>query len=74
MLKDKDNDKYTHRETAMSMRGEIISAEYQKMVWVRDDEGGEYVCYAKDLKNPDRVSDNEKKHCLDSSLVMGPNW
>ena len=58
----------------MSMRGELISEEYQKMVWGRDDNGGEYVCYAKDLKNPDHVSENEKEHCLDTSLVMGPNW
>lgn len=58
----------------MSMRGELISEEYQKMVWVRDDDGGEYVCYAKDLKNPDHVSEHEKEHCLDTSLVMGPNW
>ena len=58
----------------MSMRGDIISAEYNKMVWVRDDNGGEFVCYAKDLKDPNRVTENEKEFCLDSSLVMGPNW
>ena len=58
----------------MSMRGELISVEYQKMVWVRDDKGGEYVCYAKDLESPDHVSDAEKAHCLDTSLVMGPSW
>jgi hypothetical protein len=56
------------------MRGNIISEEYQKMVWVRDDNGGEYVCYADDLKNQDHVSENEKENCLDTSLVMGPNW
>jgi len=58
----------------MSMRGNIISEEYQNMVWVRDDNGGEYVCYAKDLESPDHVSENEKEHCLDTSLVMGANW
>lgn len=58
----------------MSMRGDIISAEYTKMVWVRDDNGGEFVCYAKDLKDPNHVTENEKELCLDSSLVMGPNW
>lgn len=58
----------------MSMRGDVISAEYQKMVWVRDDNGGEFVCYAQDLKNPNHVAENEKEHCLDSSLVLGPNW
>ncbi len=58
----------------MSMRGDIISKEYQKMVWVHDDNGGEYVCYVKDLSDPSHVSEDEKEHCLDSSLVLGPNW
>ena len=58
----------------MSMRGELISKEYQSMVFVRDNKGGEYVCYAKDLKDKDHVSENEKGNCLDTSLVMGPNW
>jgi len=58
----------------MSMRGQIISEEYNKMVWVRDDNGGEYVCYSKDLEDPHRVSEEEKKHCVDSSQVLGPNW
>ena len=56
------------------MRGEIISEEYKNKVWVRDDKGGEYVCYAKDLKSAGHVSENEKEHCLDTSLVLGPNW
>ena len=64
----------TKRGFIMSMRGELISKEYQSMVFVRDDNGGEYVCYAKDLKNPEHVSEREKEHCLDTSLVMGPNW
>jgi len=58
----------------MSMRGQIISNEYQKMVWVRDENGGEYVCYQKDVKDPNHVSEDEKQQCLDSSEVLGPNW
>ena len=58
----------------MSMRGQIISQEYQNMVWVRDDKGGEYVCYANDLESPNHVSENEKEHCLDTSQVLGANW
>jgi hypothetical protein len=64
----------TKRGFIMSMRGKLISKEYQSMVFVRDDKGGEYVCYAKDLKNTDHVSESEKERCLDTSLVMGPNW
>jgi len=58
----------------MSMRGPIISGEYQRMVWVRDENGGEYVCYQKDLKDPNHVAEDEKQQCLDSSEVLGPNW
>ncbi len=58
----------------MSMRGELISSEYNNMVFVRDDKGGEYVCYRKDLKSPDRVDEDEKNRCLDTSQVLGPNW
>lgn len=58
----------------MSMRGQLISKEYQSMVFVRDDNGGEYVCYAKDLEDKDHVAESEKEKCLDTSLVMGPNW
>ena len=58
----------------MSMRGNLVSKEYQSMVFVRDDKGGEYVCYAKDLRDLEHVSESEKENCLDTSLVMGPNW
>ncbi len=58
----------------MSMRGDIISAEYQKMVWVKDDKGGEYVCYHNDLQSPDQVTEEEKQKCLDTSQIAGPNW
>ena len=58
----------------MSMRGNLVSKEYQRMVFVRDDKGAEYVCYANDLKDPNHVNENEKEHCLDSSQVLGSNW
>ena len=58
----------------MSMRGELISAEYQSIVFVRDDKGGEYACYAKDLENPNHVAEDEKELCLNTSQVMGANW
>jgi len=62
----------------MSMRGEIISGEYQKMVWVHDKNGKEYACYANDLKgnikNKEDLSDEEKRNCLDLSQVVGESW
>ena len=61
----------------MSMRGEIISKEYQSMVFVHDKNGKEYACYADDLKNLKRgedLSDQERKKCTDLSLVLGDSW
>ena len=61
----------------MSMRGEIISKEYQSMVFVHDKNGKEYACYADDLKNLKRgedLSDHERKKCTDLSLVLGDSW
>ncbi len=62
------------RGKTMSMRGQIISEEYNRMVWVRDPQGKEYVCYKNDLKSPDHVSDSEKDNCFDTSQLLGPNW
>lgn len=58
----------------MSMRGNIISKEYQNLVFVRDDKGAEFVCYVNDLKDRNHVSESEKEHCLDSSQVLGSTW
>ena len=58
----------------MSMRGEIISEEYQKMVWVKDKSGKEYACYLKDLKDKDSLTEEEKANCLDTSEILGDSW
>ena len=61
----------------MSMRGEIISKEYQGMVFVRDKDGKEYACYMKDLKDlkpADKLTEEERKKCMDISLVLGDTW
>jgi hypothetical protein len=52
----------------MSMRGEIISKEYQSMVFVHDKNGKEYVCYAGDLKNlksGEDLTESERAKCTD---------
>ncbi len=61
----------------MSMRGEIISKEYQSMVFVNDQNGKEYACYATDLQNYKTgagLTDNEKESCTDLSLILGDSW
>jgi hypothetical protein len=59
------------------MRGEIISDEYQKMVFVHDKDGKEYACYAGDLKNfkkSEDLTDEERAKCTDLSTVLGDSW
>jgi hypothetical protein len=58
----------------MSMRGELISREYQSMIWVKDESGKEYACYTADLKDPEHLSEDDKSKCLDTSQVMGDSW
>ena len=61
----------------MSMRGDIISKEYQGMVFVQDKEGKEYACYVKDLTNfkkSEDLTDDEREKCTDLSTVVGGNW
>lgn len=61
----------------MSMRGEKISEEYQRMVFIRDKDGKEYACYIEDLKNIKKKEDltpEEKEKCTDLSLVLGDSW
>ncbi len=62
----------------MSMRGDVISEEYKKMVWVHDREGKEYACYVDDLKGKiktkEQLTDEEKKNCLDLNTVVGDSW
>lgn len=62
----------------MSMRGDVISEEYKKMVWVHDREGKEYACYVDDLKgkikSKEQLTDEEMKNCLDLNTVVGDSW
>lgn len=58
----------------MSTRGTIVSEEYQNIVFVRDENGGQYLCHGKDVRSPDYVSENEKQFCLDANHVLGDNW
>lgn len=61
----------------MSMRGEKIAEEYNRMVWVRDKDGKEYACYIedlKDLKKKEDLTDEEKAKCTDLSTVLGDSW
>ncbi|WP_228723232.1 hypothetical protein [Desulfosediminicola flagellatus] len=61
----------------MSMRGQIISKEYQRMEWVQDKDGKEFACYHDDVKGFDSkegLTEDQKKRCLDVSQVAGDTW
>lgn len=61
----------------MSMRGEIISREYQHMVIVQDKDGQEYSCYIDDVNNfnkKDGLSKNQKARCTNLNAVLGDSW
>lgn len=61
----------------MSMRGQIISKEYQRMEWVQDKDGKEFACYHDDLKDFDTkrgLTKEQRKRCLDTSLIAGDSW
>lgn len=61
----------------MSMRGQVISREYNSMTFVSDKNGKEYACYLKDLKGDTsnrELTDEERRKCLDISQVAGDSW
>lgn len=59
------------------MKGDLIAEEFKKMVWIRDKNGKEYACTLGNLENIKKLEDmteEEKKGCMDLSLVLGDSW
>ncbi len=56
------------------MRGEIISREYQRIEWVRGEDGKEYACYSDDGNKEGKNSAEQRSDCLDLSQVLGDSW
>ena len=52
-----------------------MRAGYESMVWIRDKNGKEYVCYAEDLQGnistKEDLTEEEKTNCLDVSELLG---
>ena len=42
-----------------------------RLVWVKDREGNEYVCPLHALKNPDELTEEEKSRCVDAKGPRG---
>lgn len=56
------------------MRGEIISQEFQRIEWVRGEDGKEYACYSDDGQNDGKNAADKQSSCLDLSQVLGDSW
>ncbi len=56
------------------MRGEIISREYQRIEWVRGEDGKEYACYSNDGHQNEHHTEDRKRICVDLSQVLGDSW
>lgn len=44
---------------------------YESMVWVRDEDGREFVCYLDDVKNVRELNDNDREKCMNVNLLIG---
>ncbi|MEJ2157621.1 MAG: hypothetical protein P8X96_20000 [Desulfobacteraceae bacterium] len=42
-----------------------------RLVWVKDREGNEYVCPVSALKDPEALTDEEKSRCVDAKAPRG---
>ena len=59
------------------MKGKIISQEFNRMAWVRDEKGSEYACYVdenRDVQNKKDLSQKEQQSCMNLNSVLGDNW
>lgn len=44
---------------------------YESMIWIRDNDGKEFVCYLDDVKDAHKLSDEERAKCMDVNLLVG---
>ena len=59
------------------MRGQIISEEYNRMVWVEDKDGAQYACYAdnqNDVTRKEDLSKEQQQRCMNLNVVLGDSW
>ena len=56
------------------MRGNTISREYQRIEWVRGEDGKEYACYGDDGQQNENTEQDRKGNCLDLNQVLGDSW
>lgn len=59
------------------MKGQIISQEFNRTVWVQDNKGSEYACYIdqdRKVETKEELSEREQKSCMNLNAVLGDSW
>lgn len=44
---------------------------YESLVWIRDNDGKEYVCSLDEVRNPNELNAEERARCMDVNLLIG---
>ena len=59
------------------MKGKIIAKEFNKMVWVKDENGAEYVCRVENpigINQKEDLTAEEQNKCTNLNTVLGDSW
>lgn len=59
------------------MKGQVISKEFNRIAWVKDNTGAEYSCYIdqnRDVKRKEDLSRDEQNSCINLNTVLGDSW
>ena len=59
------------------MKGQIISQQFNKTVWVQDNKGTEFACYIdqdRKVHSKEDLSKKEQQSCLNLNSVLGDSW
>ncbi len=59
------------------MKGQIISQEFNKTVWVQDSKGSEYACHIDEyrkVQNKEELTEHEQQSCMNLNTVLGDSW
>jgi hypothetical protein len=49
----------------------IMNGGYESLVWIRENDGKEYVCSLEDVRNPNELTPEERARCMDVNLLIG---
>ncbi|WP_163339867.1 hypothetical protein [Desulfopila sp. IMCC35008] len=59
------------------MRGQIISEQYNHIVWVKDKDGAQYACYGNGddkVRRKEDLTYADQQKCLNLNVVLGDTW